>query len=207
MYVDRSVIDFLDELASPSPIPGGGSAAALNGALGAALVSMVANLTVGREKYRDAEDEMREALARAEELRGKLLENLEADIQAYGNLSAAFKLPKASDEEKAARRSAIQEALIVATKVPLEITRLCGEVMKVCPPVAQHGNLSAVSDVGVAVCSAEAGLSSAALNVKINLASIKDQTFVEEVRATLSTYVDGSMELRETVMRQVEARI
>jgi methenyltetrahydrofolate cyclohydrolase len=79
--------------------------------------------------------------------------------------------------------------------------------MKICPPVAQKGNLSAVSDVGVAVCSAEAGLSSAALNVKINLASIKDQTFVEEVRATLASYVEGSRELRETVMRQVEARI
>lgn len=207
MFADKQLRDFLDELASGSPIPGGGSAAALSGATAAALVCMVCNLTIGREKYKDAEAEMKEILAKAEDLRGELLKQMDADSEAYGRLAETFKMPKATDEEKAARSAAIQAALVMATKVPLEIARLCGEVMSLCPAIAARGNKNAVSDVGVAVAMAEAGLCSAALNVKINLATIKDATFVEEMTRALASYTDGKSAFREEVLREVEARM
>ena len=207
MFSEKPIKDFLDELASGSPIPGGGSAAALSGASGAALVSMVCNLTIGREKYKDAESEMKEILAKAEGLRASLLAQLEADIEAYGALAQAFKMPKDSDQAKTARSAAIQQALVTATKVPLEIGRLCGEVMSLCPAVAAMGNLNAVSDVGVAVAVAEAGLCSARLNVKINLATIKDKACVAQISEALDSYTSGKSAFREEVLREVEARL
>lgn len=207
MYSDKTVNEFLAELSSGAPTPGGGSAAALSGALGAALVCMVCNLTIGREKYREAEPEMRDALAKAEALRDALLRQIDADIQAYGELSAAMKLPRATDAEKAARTAAVQRALVAATNAPLEIARLCREVMALCRTTADKGNVNAVSDAGVGVLAAEAGLRSAALNVQINLGSIKDPAFADEVRQTLDRYMAGSAEFRAEVLRTVEQKL
>jgi len=207
MYADKSVVQFMEELSSGSPTPGGGSAAALSGALGAALVCMVCNLTIGREKYREAEPEMREMLARAEGLRRELLGHIDADIAAYGRLAAAMKLPRATDGEKARRTAAVQEALVAATRVPLEIARLCTEVMDLCRPAAENGNVNAVSDAGVGVAVAEAGLRSAALNVQINLGSIKDAAFAAEVKQTLAGYLDGRDAMKEEVLRLVESKL
>lgn len=200
MYSDKTVSEFLVELASGSPTPGGGSAAALSGATGAALVSMVCNLTIGREKYREADEEMRQILARADSLRAELLSSIDADISAYGGLSAAMKLPRATDEDKRARTEAVQRALVAATKAPLEIARLCREVMSLCKPAAERGNVNAVSDAGVGVVAAEAGLRGAALNVQINLGSLKDADFGGQVRSALDGYLEGSAALKEEVL-------
>ena len=205
--IEKPVTDFLDELSSRSPTPGGGSAAALSGAMGASLVCMVCNLTLGKEKYKDVEADVRRLLAQGESLRDALLAQLEGDIKVYGQVSAAYRLPKGTPAEKAVRSQAIQAALKEATMVPLEIARLCGKVMDLCLPATQKGNVAAVSDAGVGVAVAEAGLRSAALNVKINLGMIKDEDFVKEKQRLLDNYLEGKAAFKDDVLRQVEEKL
>ena len=207
MYADKSITEFLAELSSRSPTPGGGSAAALSGAIGASLVCMVCNLTVGKEKYKAVEAEMQDILGKAERLRDALLGQIPADIAAYNGVAAASKLPRNTDEEKAARTAALQQALKNATQPPLEIARLCAQVMELCRPVGEKGNVSAVSDAGVGIAVAEAGLRSAALNVKINLGLIKDPAFVAEAQQTLDGYLAGKTTLKEEVLQLVESKL
>lgn len=185
MSNNQTVQAFLDELASAAPTPGGGGAAALVGAMGAALTSMVCNLTIGKEKFADVEPRMKEILARAESLRARLDAMMSEDVEAFDTVMAAYRLPKGSDEEKAARSAAIQEASKKATLVPLAAARACAEVIDLCRPTAEMGNPNVVSDAGVAVLCAQAGLKSAALNVLINLGAIKDEAFVAQHRAEL----------------------
>ncbi len=201
MYCDVSVNDFMRELASGAPTPGGGSAAALSGALGAALVSMVCNLTIGKPKYAAVEELMQVSLAKADTLRCKLLSSVDADIAAYSSLIDALKLPRATEQEKEVRRIAVQEGLIASTRAPLEIARLCREVLDLCLPIAEQGNVNAVSDAAVAAVQAEAGLRSAAFNVDINLMSMKDRQFASSVSATLNRYLEGASEAREQVVQ------
>ena len=189
--LDTSVWAFLDELASGAPTPGGGGAAALAGAMGAALISMVCNLTIGRKRYADAEDEMRSLLDRAEMLRHELQQLAEEDVIVFNRLSAAYKLPRTTDADIAIRRDAIQSALKRATEVPLRTARAAAAIVPLCPPVAERGNQAAVSDVGVAVLLAQAAVRSALLNVDINLRSIEDVLYVQQVRAEVTRLTDG----------------
>ncbi|MBI2864858.1 MAG: cyclodeaminase/cyclohydrolase family protein [Chloroflexi bacterium] len=207
MFTDTTVRAFLDQLASNAPTPGGGSVAALTGALGAGLISMVCNLTIGKEKFKDVEADVKEILAQSERLRSRLMELIDADVAAYGKLSAAYKLPRATDEEKKARTAAIQTALLDATAVPVSIAEACSQVIDLCTPAADKGNVGAVSDVGVAVLLAEAGLRSADLNVMINLSAIKDQTFVANTRARVDILRAGKSELKEKLVKEVEAKL
>ena len=206
-FADQTLGSFLDDLASPKPTPGGGSAAALAGALGAALVSMVANLTVGKEKYRAVEPEMQEIRTKSEALRRRLLACIDEDIAAFDAYSAAAKLPKESEEQKAARSAAIQKALINAVEPPMNTVRACVEVLDLCRPVAEKGNLQAISDAGVGALMAEAGLRAAALNVMINLAWIKDADFVAHTRKELDTLLVGRPELKEQVVELVQNKL
>ncbi|MBI1876828.1 MAG: cyclodeaminase/cyclohydrolase family protein [Chloroflexi bacterium] len=185
MSNNQTVQAFLDELASAAPTPGGGGAAALVGAMGAALAGMVCNLTIGKEKFAGVEPQMKEILANAESLRARLTGMMTEDVAAVDAVMAAYRLPKATDEEKAARIAAIQEASKKATLVPLAAARACAEVIDLCQPTADMGNPNVVSDAGVAVLCAQAGLKSAALNVLINLGAIKDEAFVAQHRAEL----------------------
>jgi len=185
MSEQDGIRQYLDGLASGESTPGGGSATALAGALGAALGSMVANFTVGKEKYADVDAEMRQALERTEELRAQLTELMEADEEVYGKVSEAYKLPKDTDEQQAGRTKALQEALKGAAEVPLAVARCCFEVLKLSVDLAQKGNAYLVTDAGVAARLADAALHSAWLNVEINLGSIKDQAFCDERRAAL----------------------
>jgi formiminotetrahydrofolate cyclodeaminase len=185
MSEQDGVRKYLDGLASGESTPGGGSATALAGALGAALGSMVANFTVGKEKYADVEAEVQQALRRTEELRAELTELMEADEEAYGKVTAAYKLPRDTDEEQAARTAAIQEALKGAAEVPLTVARCCFEVLKLSVGLAEKGNAYLVTDAGVSARLADAALHSAWLNVEINLGSIKDEAFCEEKRQAL----------------------
>jgi formiminotetrahydrofolate cyclodeaminase len=185
MSEQSGIREYLDALASGESTPGGGSATGLAGALGAALGSMVANFTIGKEKYADVEAEMQQALQRSEELRAELTELMDADAEAYGKVTEAYKLPKDTDEQSAARTAAIQEALKGAAEVPLTVARCCFEVLKLSVPLAENGNTYLVTDAGVAARLADAALHSAWLNVEINLRSIKDEAFCEEKRQTL----------------------
>jgi len=203
MLTEKPVTTFLDKLASSAPAPGGGSVAALSGALGAALVSMVCNLTVGKKKYADVQEDIKALLAQSEALRKELVELLEADVQVYTEVSRAMKMPRATDEEKAARTVTMQKALKAATDVPMQVAEACVEVMELCQPAAEKGNVNAVSDAGVAVLMAEAGLRSAALNILINLAWIKDEAFVAENRAKLDALLEGKPAMRDEVYQVV----
>lgn len=207
MYSDKPLDQFLDDLASSAPAPGGGAVAALSGALGAALVSMVCNLTIGKEKYRDVEGDIKEILSQSEKLRKELLDLLEADTQLYGKVIAAYRLPKNTDEEKATRLQAIDAALKEACGVPMKIAERCSKIVDLCVPTVHKGNVGAISDVGVAAIMAEAGLVSAGLNVKINLGQIKDSEFVQRAADSLASYTKGKRELRDEVVRITEEKL
>ncbi len=186
---DLPLHTFLDRLASGSSTPGGGSAAGAMGAMGAALVGMVCNFTVGREKYAAVDAQMREALAAAEAARARLSAAIADDVAVFDKVMAAYGLPKTSDEEKAARSAAIQLALKEATEVPLACARACADVIRLSATAAEHGNPNVVSDAGVAVMAAYAGLKSAALNVYVNVGAIKDAAFTAPRVAELESLV------------------
>ncbi len=199
-YVDWTLRSYLGRLASDSPEPGGGSVAALVGALGAALVGMVTHLTLGKPKYAGVQAEMVEIEARAEELRLELEGLVTLDALAYGAVAEAMKLPQDDEAQKAERKRVLQNALNGAAAVPLKIALTAVEVAKLAVPAAEKGNLFAVSDAGVAALLADAAAQAAALNVKINLAWMDD----EEFKRTAWTRVEESLsevaQLRETVL-------
>ncbi len=207
MLAEKTITQFMDELASSAPAPGGGSVAALAGAMGAALVSMVCNLTVGKKKYADVEEEIKAILEQSEALRRELLSLLEEDVAAYTRVSEAMKMPRETEEQKAIREEALEKALKEATEVPLRVAEACVRVMDLCRPVAEKGNVNAVSDAGVAVVMAEAGLRSAALNVFINLSWIKDEAFKEETQARLDKLLEGKSQLKEEVYELVKSKL
>jgi len=196
---EQKVTEFLDALASNAPAPGGGSAAALSGALGAALLSMVCNLTLGKKRYADVQEDITELVGKTEALRHRLTDLLEADVEVFTGVSAAYKMPRETPEDKAARSAAIQDALKVATQVPLDVAKACVDVIELCTQTAEQGNKGAVSDAGVAVLMAEAGLRSAALNVIININAIKDEAFSTKVQGELDALLEGRSALKEQV--------
>ena len=204
---EKPVSNFLDELASNAPAPGGGSVAAVSGALGAALVSMVCNLTLGKKAYADVQDEIAELLSKSEALRQELTNLLEEDVKAYTGYSVAAKMPRGTEEEKAERQVVMQAALKVATDVPLTIAEAAVKVMDLCMPAAEKGNKWAVSDAGVAVLMAEASLRSAALNVLINLCSLKDEEFVANRRAKLDSLLEGKGIMRDEIYDYVASKL
>jgi glutamate formiminotransferase/formiminotetrahydrofolate cyclodeaminase len=201
MYLEGPMVGFIDKLASSSPEPGGGAASAAAAALGAALVSMVGNLTVGKEKYADVQNRIAELLEASEKTRRELEDLVQKDTEVYGVLAAAFKMPRGTDEEKAKRDEAVQSALREATAVPFAIAVKCLEVAKLSEVAAEIGNVNAVSDAGVAALLAEAGAQCAALNVKINLNSINDKDFVREKWEAIKDILSRSEELREKVVK------
>lgn len=207
MIKDKSIQLFLDELASKAPTPGGGSAAAIMGAMGAALLGMVCNLTVGKKNYEAVEADMRTALEQAERLRMRLTDMIRADVDAFDQVMAAYGLPKETDVEKQARSQAIQSALKAATEVPLECALACAEVVSLSRTVAAQGNKNVISDAGVAVVAAYAGLKSAALNVYVNVSSIKDEAFVSERLSQLNAIVTGTQVSSEEIYQEVKNKL
>ncbi len=198
---------FLERLASGSSTPGGGSAAGVMGAMGAALVGMVCNFTVGREKYVAVDARMREVLLGADAARVQLTAAIAADVAVFDRVMAAYGLPKASDEEKAARGAAIQEALQEATEVPLACARACVDVIRLSAEAAEHGNPNVISDAGVAVMAAYAGLKSAALNVFVNLGAIKDTAFTGPRRVEVEALLAEGEASVGRIFDQVRAKL
>lgn len=179
---EMTVKEFVEELASDSPAPGGGSAAALAASLSAALVSMVAALTVGKEKYRDNWKVMEEVGKKAADLKIRLLELMEEDTEAFDAFMAALKLPKEREDEKARRRKAIQEATKGTIDVPMKTLRACRDVTALAEMACAKGNPNAISDAGTAAILAQAAARSAAYNIKINLMGLTDEASAADVR-------------------------
>ncbi|MEV6606025.1 cyclodeaminase/cyclohydrolase family protein [Kutzneria sp. NPDC051319] len=171
---EQKIGSWLDDLASGAPAPGGGAVAAMHAAMAAALVSMVCELTVGRPKYAEHEPTMREALARATEHRHTAVELADADAEAFTGVTDAYRLPKATDDEKAARSAAIQESLVRAADVPLRTAALAAEILELARRIRPGANVNVLSDVAVAAVSARAAMQAAAVNVAVNRASMTD---------------------------------
>jgi methenyltetrahydrofolate cyclohydrolase len=184
----RTVAGYLDELASAAPAPGGGAVAALHAAQAAALVRMVCNLTIGRERFAAAEPTMRRALAAAGALQDQALSLADQDAAAFSAVTAAYRLPKANGEQAAERAAAIQAALRGAADVPLRTAANAAGVVELCGEILDGANPNLVSDVGVAAASAAAAIDAAALNVEINLASIDDRDFVAAAAGALDAH-------------------
>ena len=207
MFKEQQLQTFLDQLASSASTPGGGSAAAIMGAMGAALVSMVANLTVGKKKYEEVEEEMQGFLEQSEALRERLTGMIQADVDVFDQVMAAYGMARETEEQKARRSQTIQAALKQATDVPLACAQLCADVIELCRPVAEKGNLNVISDAGVAVLAAYAALRSAALNVYINIGGIRDAEFVNDRRAKLEFVLSGTGTATETVYELVKSKL
>ncbi|TSA40324.1 MAG: methenyltetrahydrofolate cyclohydrolase [Methylococcaceae bacterium] len=204
---DQSLHVFLDNLASKNATPGGGSVAALMGAQSAALISMVCNLTLGKANYQHVEEDMHTLLTSAESLRLQFTDMIQADINVFDKLMAAYRLPKETDEEISARSELIQHVLTEAIEVPLLCAKACKEAMDLCQRAAEKGNLGVISDAGVGIMAAYAGLKSAALNVQINANCLKDEALAATKRAELNALLDGADALLTTVYQVVESKL
>jgi len=207
MYPELTIEAFLDKLASAAPEPGGGAAAALVGAASAALVSMVANLTVGREKFASAQGEMEAARSRADALRAALLAAIDRDAAAFRGVMTAYKMPRETDEQKTARRLATQDALRAASRIPAEVVALCEDVATWSRVAAEKGNPQVISDAAVAALLADAAAESAALNVRINVASITDAGFTGPLWTDVRERLERIRAAREDVVRMTYERI
>lgn len=174
--------EFLTISASASPTPGGGSVSAYVGALAASMTCMVANLTIGKEKYKEVEPQAKKILAEAEEVLDLLKTGLNKDIAEFSNFMDTLQMPKGTDEEKAVRATKLQEVLVSATDTPLGIAQNCFRVLQLAEQLAPIGNKGAISDVGVSAYLAESALKSAMLSVDINLPQIKDESYQTKVK-------------------------
>jgi methenyltetrahydrofolate cyclohydrolase len=204
---DTAIEAFLDQLASSAATPGGGSAAAIIGAMGAALVSMVCNLTIGKKKYADVELEMKDVLAQTEALRKKLTAMIQDDVKAFDAVMGAYGMPKETEAEKAARDKAIQSALKLATDVPLACAYAAREVIDLAAIASSKGNLNVISDAGVGVLAGYAALRSAALNVLTNARMITDKTFAEAKLKELNQLLAGAEDATEKAYAVVKGKV
>lgn len=211
MLVNKTVTEFIQEAASDSPTPGGGSVAALAASLGAALTTMVGNLSFGKKAYEALDPSVKEEFKANFDL---LVEKTEAlrlvideDSSAFDSVMAAFKLPKESEEEKKARSEAIQKGYMLALEVPKKCADLSLETLRLQKVFAINGNINAITDVGVGSLLAYAGLEGALLNVKINLLSIKDEKFRSDLEAYMTASLKEAKELSDEILAIVYRRL
>ena len=203
MLVDLSVEEFSQVLGSDSPAPGGGSVAALSGTLGADLVSMVCRLSISKKGFESFESELEEIFDNAQALSKSLLKRIDLDTEAFNGVMAGFKMPKETDDEKAARRDAVQVAYKEAVQSPLGIARECLAVLTLAENLGGKSNPNTLSDLGVASQQAYAGLAGAIMNVNINLPSIKDRDFVDATLSETSTFLEDGSKIRDAVHKYV----
>ena len=195
--VEQRVIDFVAATASKEPTPGGGAIAALTAATGAALAEMVANLTFGKKGYEAVQPEMEELQAKAEAIRKRMLELSQADADVFNIFMNALVLPKNTDEEKAARTAAIQQAYKDAAMVPFEIGELANQIFDLAELASRKGNQNLITDGIIAAINARAAVKSAFLNVRINLSGIKDESFVEELTSKMYA-IEKDLDVKES---------
>lgn len=204
MLVNKNIIDFVATTASNEPVPGGGSIAALSGALAAALAEMVANLTIGKKKYVEVQEEMKKIASTLETSRNELVDFIDKDAASFDEVMKAFKLPKETDEEKAKRKEAIQEGTKYAAEVPLQVARASFEIMAFSKIVVEKGNKNAVTDGAVSAMLARTAVLSALMNVKINLTSISDEKFVEKMTKEVNELEQKAIKLEIEILNLVK---
>ena len=200
-----TVEGFIQELASDSAAPGGGSAACLAGALGASLGAMVSRLTIGKKGYEAVESFFQEKIVELDVLHKELTELIDTDANAFNGVMAAFKLPKTTDEERSARSAKIQEEYKVAALVPMTTVRTCKKVLDILLEIGTKGNKNALSDVVVGALNALSGLKGAALNVEINLPSIKDESFKSEMVKELEEIMNGLDDITSNLIKEARS--
>ena len=205
--IDHTITGFLDALASDAPAPGGGSVSALCGANGAALVAMVARLTVGRKKYLEWNDLMEEIIPKADALKDQLTAAIDEDTDAYMTVSAAYKLPKETEEEKAVRARAIEEGMQLSTRVPLKTMHLVVETLKVASELVGKSNTNAASDLGVAALTLKTGLTGAYYNVRINLSGLTSQHIRADYAMTAGNLYKEGVQLADAILEATEKLI
>lgn len=198
-FADATLRQFIDDLASGSPTPGGGSAAAVSGAMAASLAEMVCNLTVGKDRYADVEAEMREHREELAAVRAHLLTLADEDAAAFDDVMAAFKQPKGDE-----RSEAIQEASKQAAEVPMETAERCLKVLRHTEPIARRGNQHSVTDAGTAALLAHAALHAALYNVRINLGGIDDEGFCTEMTDRVEQLTDQAEQQRQATRDAVD---
>lgn len=207
MITHDSLETFLERLASIDPTPGGGSAAAIMGAMGAALVEMVCNVTLGKKGFEAAQSEIRAVLLEAKRLRAHLTSLVAADVAVFDELMAAYKMPKVAEHEKSERSAQIQQSLKRATEVPLDCARSCAAVVELARRSVGLGFRGVISDAGVGGLVADAALNSAALNVYINTPMISDRHFGEAAQTEIASLVEATRATNAEVQSSVRAKI
>lgn len=201
---EKTCVEFVDVLASKAAVPGGGGAAALVGSIGMALGSMVCNLTIGKKKYAEYEESVKEILAKAGKLEEQLLSMIDKDAECFLPLSKAYGLPKSTEEEKKIKEETMEKALKVACEVPVNIVRVCYEAIKLHEDLVDKGSRLAISDVGVGVQCLRAAILGGQLNVVININSIKDQEYVNKVKTETDRLVEDGVKICDDVYKKVE---
>ena len=205
--LDKTCNEFLEVLASKAPVPGGGGAAALGGAIGMALSNMVGNLTVGKKKYADVEDEVKELIARGSQIIEELKSLVDKDAEVFEPLSKAYGLPAETEEQKKIKEETLEKCSKEACSVPMEIMRKAFEGIKIHQRMGEIGTKIAVSDVGCGVVFLKSALISGMLNVVINLNTIKDQDFVEKTRAEMDRLLEEGSKIADETLQVVLNKI
>ncbi len=207
MITDDRCTDFLTVLASAAPVPGGGGASAFVGAMGTALGAMVANLTLGKKKYQDVQEDIQRIIVDAEALRAQLTTLVEKDAEVFEPLSKAYGLPKDTEEQQRYKEVTLENALKAASAVPYEIMERAMEAMDLHEELAKKGTRIAVSDVGVGVQFCKAALMGASLNVYINTKLMKDRPYAEELNQKVETMLQKGMAKADRIYQEVEASL
>lgn len=211
MFIEKSLKEYVANVASSDPTPGGGSVAALAGSLGGGLTTMVKNLTVGKKAYEELSDEIKSELLENAKVIEELTESLnglvDEDTKAFDEVMKAFKLPKETEEDKAARSLAIQEGYRIALEVPLRSAEKCLRILELQKVFANNGNVNAITDVGVGTLLAYTGLEGSLFNVTINLGSIKDEAYKNEISAKVDSILAKGKELKEELLKIVYKRL
>lgn len=205
MFAEQSMERFLFGVASKNPVPGGGSVSAQSSATAAALLEMVASVTISKRGYEEYSNQMVDIQALVKRLRCQLVKLIDEDAEAFDQVMKAYKLPKETDEEKLARRKMIQKALKKAAEVPLKIGEISLELMEQAKFVINHGNKNAITDGGVGMMLAYTGLRGAVLNVKINLQSIRDEAYTKKMNETVEMLLQRGSELEKPSLNYIDA--
>ena len=203
MLVDKTITEFMNELASNAPVPGGGGAAALVGAVGIALGDMVGELTTGKKKYADVEEDIQALMAEAKSLQSEFLRLIDADAEAFAPLAKAYGIPK----DEPGRDEIMEEALKAGASVPMDIMRTCGKALDVIKEFADKGSRLAISDAGCAAACCRAAIRAASLNVFINTKSMKDREYAESLNAEADMLLEKYNKLADQIFASVEERL
>lgn len=203
MLIDKTITEFMNELASNAPVPGGGGAAALVGAVGIALGDMVGELTTGKKKYADVEEDIQSLMAEAKSLQSEFLRLIDVDAEAFAPLAKAYGIPK----DEPGRDEIMEEALKTGASVPMDIMRTCGKALDVIKEFADKGSRLAISDAGCAAACCRAAIRAASLNVFINTKSMKDREYAESLNAEADMLLEKYNKLADQIFASVEERL